>query len=135
MKVQYIPTEYAAQSWPQVEKFIEAALKHGHGDYTLDQVKLLVCMGQWLLTVAIDENNKVHGAATISFINYPNERIGFITACGGKFIANKDLISQLFEIAKSRGATKMQAMVRPSMERLLSRSKFKSVSTMVEYQL
>ena len=52
-----------------------------------------------------------------------------------KFIANKELIGQLFEVAKSRGATKMQAMVRPSMERLLSRSKFKSVSTMVEYKL
>lgn len=135
MRVQYVPTEYAAQSWPKVEKYIEAALKYDHGDYTLDQVKLLVLMGQWLLTVAIDDNNDVHGAATLSFINYPNDRVGFITTCGGKFIANKELIGQLFEVAKSRGATKMQAMVRPSMERLLSRSKFKSVSTMVEYKI
>ena len=51
------------------------------------------------------------------------------------FIANKELIGQLFQVAKSRGATKMQAMVRPAMERLLSRSKFKSVSTLVEYKL
>ena len=135
MKVQYVPTEYTAQSWPKVEEFIKSALNYGHGDYTIDQIKLLVCMGQWLLTIATDEESNIHGAATMSFINYPNERIAFITACGGKFIANKDLIAQLFEVAKSRGATKMQAMVRPSMERLLSRSKFKSVSTMVEYNI
>ena len=110
-------------------------LFRSNDDYTLEQIKLLVLMGQWLLTVAIDEDNKVHGAATISFINYPNDRVGFITACGGKFIANKELIEQLFQVAKSRGATKMQAMVRPAMERLLSRSKFKSVSTMVEYNI
>ena len=90
MRVQYVPTELTAQSWPQVEKYIESALPYGNDDYTLEQIKLLVLMGQWLLTVAIDEDNKVHGAATISFINYPNDRVGFITACGGKFIANKE---------------------------------------------
>ena len=74
LQVQYVETEFAAQSWPLVEEHVKSALQYGRGDYTLDQIRLFVCMGQWLLLVEVDESGKVHGAATVSFINYPNSR-------------------------------------------------------------
>lgn len=136
MKAQYVPPEFAAQTWPRVEKFVESALSFGHGDYTLEQVKLFICMGQWLLIVMVDDDNEVHGAATVTFLNYPNARVGYITTIGGKLIANKKTFDDLCEILKSRGATKIQGMGRPAIVRLW-RSKFgaEAMYTLMEYKL
>ena len=136
MKAQYVPLEYATQTWPRVEKFVASALAHGHGDYTIEQAKLLVCMGQWLLIVMVDDNNEIHGAATATFINYPNSRVGFITTVGGRLIANQQVFKELCEILKSRGATKIQGMGRPAIVRLWN-SKFgaKAISTLMELEI
>ena len=135
MKAQFVPPEYTAQTWPKVEKFFLSALKHSHGDYTIEQIQLLVNMGSWLLIVAVDDAGEIHGAATASFINYPNDRVGFITAIGGKLVSNEDTFRDFCEILKSRGATKIQGMGRPSIVRLWQRLGFEPVTTMVEYKL
>ena len=69
LTIQYVPVNYAAQTWPLVEKYIEMAMEYGHGDYTVDQIKMFVNIGQWLLLIARDEEGNIHGAATSSFIN------------------------------------------------------------------
>lgn len=135
ISVQYVDTIHAAQTWPLVEKYVESALEHGHGDYTLDQIKLLVCMGQWLLLVAVDEGGIVHGAATVSFLNYPNDRIAFITFIGGKLISNQNTYQEMCGILKSRGATKIQGMARPSVARLWKRYGFNERSALVEVKI
>lgn len=135
MKAQYVPLEFAAQTWPRVEKFVASALSFGHGDYTIEQAKLLVCMGQWLLIVAVDDNNEIHGCATATFINYPNSRVGYITTIGGRLIANKDTFKELCDILKSRGATKIQGSARPSIVRLWRRFNFEPVATLVEVKI
>jgi hypothetical protein len=135
LKVQFVPVDYAAQTWPQIEEYVKSAMQYGHGDYTLDQIKLLVCMGQWLLLVATDDEGKIHGAATSSFINYPNDRVAFITFIGGKLISSKDTFKQMCDILKSRGATKVQGMARPSIARLWRRFGFEEVTTMVEVKI
>jgi hypothetical protein len=135
LKVQYVPVEHAAQTWPQIEGYVKSAMEYGHGDYTLDQIKLLVCMGQWLLLVATDDEGKVHGAATSSFINYPNDRVAFITFIGGKLISNQETFRQMSEILKARGATKVQGMARPAIARLWKRYGFEERTTLVEVKL
>lgn len=135
LTVQYVPQQYVAQTWPQVEEHIKAALEYGHGDYTLDQVKLLTSMGQWLLLVAIDEEGQVHGAATVSFINYPNDRVAFVTFIGGKLISNQDTFVQMCNILRGNGATKVQGMARPAIARLWKRYGFNERSTLVEVKI
>ena len=135
MNVNYVPQQYAAQTWPQIEQYVESAIEHCHGEYTIDQIKLLVCMGQWLLLVAVDEEGKIHGAATVSFINYPNDRVAFITFIGGKLISNQDTFQQMSNILKSNGATKVQGMARPAIARLWKRYGFEERSTLVEVRI
>ena len=135
LTVKYVQKEHAAQMWPLVETYIESAMEHGYGDYTLDQVKLLVCMGQWLLMVAMDEDKNIHGAATASFMNYPNDRVGFITFIGGKLITNQETFKQMCDILKQRGATKVQGMARPAIARLWKRYGFNERSTLVEVRI
>lgn len=135
LTVNYVPLDHAARSWPMAEPHIAEAIQHGGGDYTLDQVKLLVNMGQWLLLVAIDEINEVKGAATVSFLNYPNDRIAFITFIGGKLISNQDTYKQMCGILKANGATKIQGMARPAIARLWSRYGFEERTTLVEVKI
>jgi hypothetical protein len=135
LKVQYVPLQYVAQTWPLVEEHIESARKHGQGDYTIDQIKLLVSMGQWILMVIVDEQGNIKGAITSSFINYPNSRVAFITFIGGKLIATQETFEQMCAILKQHGATSIQGAVRPSIARLWSRFGFAHKTSIVEVKI
>ena len=106
------------QTWPLVEDLFAKANKYDAGDYTLDQIKGLLANGSWLLLVAVDDENKIHGAASLSFYNMPNYRVGFITAMAGKAIVNEEVYGQVCAIAKANGATRIQCAARESAARL-----------------
>lgn len=133
--VQHVPQQFVAQTWPMVEEYISAAQKFNGNDYSLDQIKMYVALGQWVLLVASDEEKNVHGAATISFANYPNDRVAFVTAIGGKLISNDDTFEQLKTVLRSMGATKIQGAVRESIARLWKRYGFAERYTVVEVKI
>jgi len=138
IKVQPVPIQYVNQTWPMVERFIASALEDGElGEpmYNLDHVRGYVTSGAWLLLVAVDENNDIHGAGTISFANHPLHRVAFVTAVGGKLISSKDTVEQVKNIARQNGATVLQAFGRPSIVRLWRRYNFESRNTLVEVLL
>lgn len=110
--------EYAAQTWPQVEHFIERMMKYGPCDHTLDQMKMRVCTGDWRLLIFVDENELPVGALTVVLQQFPNDLIGFVTAAGGKGFFNKDGYKQLTDHLRALGATRIQSYTRPSMARL-----------------
>jgi hypothetical protein len=121
MKIQHVPLEFRHQTWTIVEPFLNAELEHAQGDYTIDQIHMLVTTGQWVLVVAVDDDNQIHGAMTINFVTRPNDRVAFITNVGGKFIINQDTYSQLVTLVRGFGATYIEAAGRKSIVRLLSR--------------
>jgi hypothetical protein len=88
-KVQPVPVQLVNQIWSKVEPFIKSAEeKFGGSEYTTEQIKVYLVTGQMMLLVATDDNLEIQGAATVSFINYPNDRVAFVTSIGGK-ISNK----------------------------------------------
>lgn len=134
--VRPVPADYVAQTWPMVEGFIAKALKFGNGgDYSIEQIRMAVASGSWLLLVAVDDDNKIHGAMTVSFINYPNDRVAFVTSTGGKGICSAESLRQMKDIVKSMGATKVQAGGRPSMVRMLGRLGFRQRYMVVESRI
>ena len=135
LTLHHVELQHVHQTWPLIEGFIAKAQEYGGDDYTLDQIKMFVAQGQWLLVVAVDKENKLHGAATVNFSNNPNDRIAFITFIGGKLIANEEILVQLKAIVQKMGATKIQAAVRPSMAKLLGRTGFKERYTIVETKI
>jgi hypothetical protein len=135
LTVKSVSINFFHQTWPLVEHFFVDALKWGGDDYTLDQIKGLLSKGEWLLLVAVDEENSVHGAAAVNFINMPNDRIGFVTAIGGKLISSKDTYEQLTVLLKSYGATKIQGAARESIARLWTRYGFKERYRIVEAKI
>jgi hypothetical protein len=87
------------------------------------------------LLVAVDEEGKLHGAATVNFINMPNDRVAFITYIGGKLVSNKDVVKQLGNVLKGFGATKIQGAARESIARLWRRFGFYERYTIVETKI
>jgi hypothetical protein len=116
--IQVVSPNYTAQLWPQVEGFIASSEKHSGGDYTLDQMRMYLNLGLWWLVVAV-EDGQIKGAMTGTFVNYPNDRIAYVTATGGEGICTEDSLNQLREILKAQGATKIQAAGREAMVRML----------------
>ena len=141
LKIQPVDVNYISQIWHLVEQYLVDSLTEGaqkqniDPGYNIHHVQGFLASGQWLLLVAVDEDNKIHGAMSVSFINYPTARVAFITLTGGKLVLNKETFRQLKEILRQRGATKVQAHGRESMVRLLERTGFKSQTTLLEANL
>lgn len=122
MNIQHVPLEFRNQVWPSVENYIAAGLDY-QDDYTLEQAKLYVMSGEWVLVVAV-EDNVIYGAMTINLFNRPNDRIAFVTCVGGKGIISTDTLSQLSDLVRAFGATYLEVAGRESVMRLLERQGF-----------
>jgi hypothetical protein len=127
--------EFFHQTWPLVKDLFGNALKFGGDEYTLDQIKALLAQGSWVLLVAVDEENTVHGAASVEFINKPNDRVGLITAMAGKDIVNEDVFGQVCALLKANGATKVQCAARESAARLYKQVGLEERYTILEAKL
>lgn len=136
LKVVPIPVQFINQMWNQVEAHIKNAEdKFGGAEYTTEQIKVLLTLGQWMLLVVVDESEFVHGAITVNFINYPNDRVAFVTAIGGKLIVNPNTFAQMAEIFKANGATKIQGVAKEAVARLWKRLGFEEKAILVETKL
>jgi hypothetical protein len=133
--VQPVGTQYVHQTWPLVQDLFASALKFGGDEYTLDQIKALLAQGSWVLLVAVDKENTVHGAASVEFINKPNDRVGLITAMAGKDIVNEDVFGQVCALLKANGATKVQCAARESAARLYKQVGLEERYTILEAKL
>ena len=112
-----VPTDNVYGVWDKVKPFIEAA-HHLDFEYsTVEQTKLMLVRGMQNLLVFVDEDEIV-GAMVTEFINYPNERILFITEIGGKEIITESLCDQLEDWARQNGATRMCAWADAARARL-----------------
>ena len=135
-KVQSVPVQLVNQIWSKVEPFIKSAEeKFGGSEYTTDQIKVYLVTGQMMLLVAADENLEIHGAATVSYINYPNDRVAFVTSIGGKLVTSPETFAQMAEVFKANGATKIQGAAKEAVARLWKRFGFEEKAILVEVKL
>lgn len=141
LKLQPVPVDYVVQTWPFVENFLKEALVKGDpvpewsNNYDIEHVQAFLTSGIWSLIVATDEEGKIHGCCTVSFTNYPKNRVAFITLIGGKLVSNKDTFEQLSNLLRLGGATKIQGMARPAIARLWRQFGFEQRTTLVEVKL
>jgi hypothetical protein len=141
LRIQPVGVDYVTQNWTFVEEFLKEALEKGDpvpqwsDNYDISHVQGFLTSGVWTLLVATDEENKIHGAATVSFANYPKNRVAFITLIGGKLISNQDTFAQMSNILRHAGATNIQGMARPAIARLWKRYGFEERTTLVEVKL
>lgn len=118
LTLQQIHPNFVCQLWPDIGPMLARALVHSGGEFTADQLKYMLVRGEQTLLVAADEEGPIQGAATVSFENFPNERIAFISAIGGRLIACQDLFQQLVEWCRLRGGTKIRGVAGVAVTRL-----------------
>ena len=122
--------------WEDIKEYLNASINVSGGDFTLDQLKLLLVRGEQSLLISVNKNNKINGAMTVEFINSPNARTMFITALGGSGIVNDETFSQVETWAKMQGATKASAWAQEAQARLYKlKANFNTVRMVVEKDL
>ena len=134
--VQIVAPNNIYNVWEDVKEYLNASINVSGGDYTIDQLKLILVRGEQTLLVSVNENNKLNGAMTVEFINRPNDRVMFITALGGNGIVNDETFSQVEAWAKMQGATKANAWAQEAQARLYKlKANFNTVRMVVEKDL
>jgi hypothetical protein len=134
MKVQTVGVEYIVQIWSAVAPFIDRALQYTN-DYSLEQVKVLLTTEAWILLVAVDDMQQIHGAATVAFHNGVNDRTAIITTLGGKLLVNQNIFDQVCRVVRGMGATRVQIYTRDSAIRLFEKVGLTRKSTLMEIKL
>jgi hypothetical protein len=130
MKIQHVAIEHVNQTWALVEPYLKAAIESqpGEKDYSIEDVKVYVTLGNWVLLVAVDEN-VIKGAAVVNFFNRPSHRVAFVTHIGGRLVCNTDTFEQLRSLLQSFGATRIEGAVSESIARLWRRFGFEEKYT------
>lgn len=119
IQVKQIPTELTYQFLPLVKHHIEAGL--ADSDLNYEQARVFLTNGSWLLLIALDEQENLLGAYILAFANNPADRVATIVSAAGRGLASQSAFEQICEIAKSFGATKIQALAKESAARLYRR--------------
>ena len=134
LNLRIVPSSHIQQTWHEVESMLDKALAHSAGEYNLDQLKLMLVDGKQVLLVLVNDNNEIETAFTVEWINYPNHRIAFLTAIGGKTDINA--FNQFKEWVKVNGGTKIQGAAFESVARLWKKKLgFENRYIIVEYAL
>ena len=135
LNVQLVPLSLIHETWPLVNGYIEDALQWGEDDYTIEQVRQNLADGKWMLVVAVDKDQRIHGAAVINIYNMPNFRVAFVVAIGGRLISSQETYAQLCVLLKSFGANRIRGVARESIARLWKRYNFRERYILVEAEI
>ena len=120
-QVQVVASIYIQQIWESVEPYLSAGLKHSGGEYGIEHLKVFLIQGNQTLLVAVNEDNKIHGAASIEWINYPNERVAYVVCIGGRLVTSKDIWQQFENWVKQNGGTMIRGATYKEAARLWKR--------------
>ena len=134
MRVEQVHPNHIVSIWHKVEPFLARALARGQHEYTVDQLKVMLVSGMQTLLIAYNDLG-VSGAATIETCRFPNATVAFITAIGGRGIANQDAFGQLKEWCKQHGHTAIRGAAFPSVARLWEQFGSKEIYRTVEIGL
>ena len=121
MKIEPVPVEWVHTVWGRVQHWVAAALAYSLGECTIDQCRLQVSRGDWVLYVWSDANKHVFGAAVVDFQQRFNDRVALVIAVGGRGMFTAESIEQFKATMALRGATTIEGAQRPAMARLWQR--------------
>ena len=133
MIVQLVEHRLINNVWEYVKPYIENALEHTD-DYNVEQCKMFLLSGNWLLFIASD-NGVLCGVATVFIEHGIVYKTALITTISGKGIINKDAMEQLMNILKLLGIDRVQGYARDSLVRLYQRFGLQKKANLVEFKL
>lgn len=115
--IEPVHPNFVQQAWPLIGGMLERALQFSGGEYSAEHLRMMLTRGDQVLFVAM-EKDKVIGAATVEFMNCPNDRVALITAIAGRLISRPDLFEELKILLRHYGCTKLKGEARSAVARL-----------------
>ena len=82
VQVSLVPEERILEVWPKVAQYMRGAVKYTRGRYETSDVLDLLLYMHYPLWIAF-EDDKILGAVTTRFIEYPHKKFLFMEFCGG----------------------------------------------------
>ena len=112
-----MPPDRVAEVWPWVLPHVEAALRHGAGEYLAIDVRGYCEAGTWQLWIATRPGELI-GAALTEVVDYPRRRILFLHLAGAQ---EGEALAPLWEMARrwarDLGCDAMRFVGRPGWQR------------------
>ena len=129
-----VPTNHVHQFWDIAKGHLQKAIDTGNGEFTIDQLRQFVAQGNSELLLVMNDTT-CECAFTIQWVNYPNDRVAYITYIGG--ITNHKCWEQFLTWVRNNGGTKVQgSTAKESIVRLWKRKwGMKPKYTLMEYKL
>lgn len=115
--IEPVHPNFVQRVWPLVGSMLEHALLFSGREYSAEHLRMMLTRGDQMLFVATDDG-KVIGAATVEYLNCPNDRVALITAIAGRMIARQDLFEELKLLLRQHGCTKLKGEARSAVARL-----------------
>jgi hypothetical protein len=135
MDVYCVPVEAVEDIWTKVEVFFAKALGKHDAEFSLEDLKRALLDSKWKLFAFVNDENKLNGAAVVSFLTYPKSHVAFVTCIGGRALVNQQYYEKFMETLKGYGADRVQGYVTDSIERLYKKIGVAKKTTMVEIKL
>jgi len=94
--------------WDTVAPLLQKAIDLDPKSTSTQHVNYTIRTGAMNLLVWQEENEGITGAATVSFTDYPTERIAQVHLMGGKGIVKEHVFEQAKNWMRANGATRAQ---------------------------
>lgn len=108
MPLYHINPRELPQVWGTVAPLLQKAIDINPEETSVEHVNYSIRKGETHLLVWDEPNVGITGAATVNFIDYPNERVAHVQLMGGKGIVKAHVFDEAKNWMRAYGATKAQ---------------------------
>jgi len=120
MNLQLVPHTHIDQVWPTVAPMLDRAVETGHGEVTIDQIRMRIVNKEVHLIVFLDAEI-IKGATTVEFQSYPNKRIELGGVFGGSGVCTVEHFESIKQWCREMGASEFRTYAGEAQARLYKR--------------
>ena len=127
--------EDVSHLWEDVEDFLQDALDHGRGEYSMGDIHLNLISGLMTLWIGY-KDGKILSCAVCEIVNYPQKKVCYVVLAGGGFFGIWTQASICIEDwAMANGATTMAAFTRRGVAKGMKEFDYREVYTVIQKDL
>lgn len=111
-----------SRRWDEISGFLDMGSEFGHGDFVIDDIKVLVDEGKAFIVV-LEDGGRMILASACEVISYPRRSVMNVMAIGGSGldVMFGEFWSQVADMGRILGVDAVRGSVRPSMQRYCKR--------------
>jgi hypothetical protein len=135
MPLYHIQPRELPQVWDVVAPLLQKAIDIDPNATTAQHVNYTIRTGAVNLLVWDEPDEGITGAATVSFTDYPNERIAHVHLMGGKGIVKKHVFDEAQNWMRLQGATKAQCWCQDNLVPMYEKMGLKNTHKVMRIEL